>query len=108
MADHYHVIVELGLGSSLPQIVHAVNSYSVTAISKHLRLHPKPKIWQGKPWVVGITEEKMFWQKVSYVLLNPWKSGLVSHPLDDYPFSDIREWREREEDEFLLDLFEKE
>ncbi|MDZ4159172.1 MAG: hypothetical protein U1B80_05205, partial [Anaerolineaceae bacterium] len=46
-----------------------------------------------------------YWQTIAYTLLNPWHEGMVSNPLEPYPFSNLREWREMEGDEFLLDLF---
>ena len=49
----------------------------------------------------------MYWQKVAYTLFNPWRAGMVSDPLEPYPFSDIAVWIEREGEEFLLDLFSR-
>jgi len=47
----------------------------------------------------------MYWQKISYVLLNQWREGLVSDPMEPYPFSDLSEWLEREGEDFVKDLF---
>jgi len=49
----------------------------------------------------------MYWQKVAYTLFNAWREGLVSDPLEPYPFSDLAEWLEREGQEFLLDMFSR-
>ena len=47
----------------------------------------------------------MYWQKVAYTLFNPWRAGEVHDPLEPFEFSNIDEWRTREGDEFLIELF---
>jgi hypothetical protein len=47
----------------------------------------------------------MYWQTIAYTLLNPWREGLVRHPLERYPFSNIGWWLEQEGEMFLLDIF---
>ena len=105
MPDHYHVVLNVGKKKTISQILHDVNSFTATLINEELRNKTKVKIWQGKPWDEIIRSEEMYWQKVAYVLLNPWREGLVKEPLDSYLFSNIDEWREREGEEFLADLF---
>ena len=68
---------------------------------------PKIKIWQGDSWDEVIRNEEMYWQKIAYTLLNPWRAGLVKDPLDKFPFSDIADWVQREGEEFLLELFSR-
>jgi REP element-mobilizing transposase RayT len=108
LPDHYHVVLNVGEKKSISQILHAVNSYTVTCISQQLDSRTKVKIWQDRrPWDEVIRDEDMYWQKIAYTLFNPWREGLVSEPLEPYPFSDMAEWLEREGKEFLLDLFSR-
>jgi REP element-mobilizing transposase RayT len=107
LPDHYHVVLNVGQKKTISQILHAVNSYTATLINGRLGHDRKIKIWQGEPWDEVIRSETMYWQKVAYTLLNPWRAGLVSQPLERYPYSDIGEWLDREGEEFLLDLFSR-
>jgi putative transposase len=107
MPDHYHVLVNVGTEKTISQILHAVNSYIATEINKYLGKDPKVKIWQGNAWDVIVQNDHMYWQKIAYTLLNPWRAGLVEDPFDIYPFSDIGEWMEREGEGFLVDLYSR-
>lgn len=107
MPDHYHVVLNVGTKKTISQILHAVNSYVVTLISQQLDRKTKAKVWKGNPWDEVIRDEDMYWQKIAYTLLNPWREGLVSNPLEPYPFSNVAEWIGREGEEFLLDLFSR-
>ena len=82
-------------------------SYIVTLIAQHLGVTRKPKVWQGDPWDEAIRDENMYWQKVAYTLLNPWRKGLVDNPLDPYPYSSLGELLARESEGFVLDLFSR-
>ena len=77
----------------------------MTLISQELGGERKHKIWQGNCWDTVIRNERMYWQKIAYVLLNPWREGMVSDPMEPYPFSDLAEWLEREGEDFVKDLF---
>jgi REP element-mobilizing transposase RayT len=107
MPNHYHAVLTEGSIKTLSQILHAVNSYIVTSLSKQHTRSQKPKVFQGNPWVEAITEDDMYWQKVSYTLFNPWRDGKVKSPMDGYKFSDIERWIEDEGVEFMEDLFSK-
>ena len=96
LPDHYHIVLDVGHTKTISQILHAVNSYIDTQICRHLDVRPKIKVWQGDPWDEVIRNEEMYWQKVAYTLFNPWRAGLVTHPLDAYPYSDMARWRERD------------
>jgi hypothetical protein len=100
-------VLKVGKEKTVSQILHAINSYTVTLISQQLGHQLKVKVWQGKPWDEVIRDENMYWQKVAYTLFNPWREGLVRKPLEPYPFSDLVEWLDREGEEFLLDLFSR-
>ncbi|MBS3765219.1 transposase [Candidatus Bipolaricaulota bacterium] len=103
--DHYHLLLTTTQNANISQIIHRINSYSSTALNNHLNNESKEKIWQGKPWTELIRNEDMFWQKVAYILLNPWRAGLVENPLEEYHSSNLDEWKETKGKDFLLDLF---
>ncbi len=105
MPDHYHAVIVVGEKKTISQILHAIHSYTATLINQQLNSVDKVKIWQGKAWDIVARNESAYWRMVAYTLLNPWREGLVSDPLQSYPFSNIAEWREKEGDESLLDLF---
>lgn len=107
LPDHYHVVLGTGEEKTISQILHAVNSYTVTLINQQLGRQIKAKIWQGDPWDEVIRDETMYWQKVAYTLFNPWREGLVEDPLQLYPYSNLSDWLDREGEEFLLDLFSR-
>jgi len=86
MPDHYHVVLNVGQQKTISQILHAINSYTVTLVSQQLEQTLKPKIWEGNPWDEVIRSEEMYWQKVAYTLFNPWGEGLVSDPLSPIHF----------------------
>ena len=103
--DHYHLLIKTPEEKDISEIIHRINSYSATAINKQLENQLKEKIWQGTPWTELIRNKDMFFQKLSYILLNPWRDGLVDEPLEEYQFSNLNKWRERKGDDFLKDLF---
>jgi putative transposase len=105
MPDHYHAVITVGEKKTISQILHAVHSFTATIINQKFENTNKIRIWQGKAWDVVARDEAAYWRTIAYTLLNPWREGLVDDPLQPYPFSNITEWREREDDEFLLDLF---
>ena len=105
MPDHYHAVITPGGGKTIFQILHAVHSYTATLINQALGNTVKVKIWQGTAWDIVARDTDSSWRMCGYVLLNPWRAGLVKDPLQFYPFSNMADWRAREGDEFLLDLF---
>ncbi len=105
MPNHYHAVLTVGAEKTINQILHAVHSYTSTLVNRALGHQRKSRVWQHAAWDEVIRDEGMFWQKVAYTLLNPWRAGLVSHPLQDYPFSNLQEWKERVGEAFLQDLF---
>jgi len=105
MPDHYHAVITTEGKKTISQILHAVHSYTATLINQQLGNTSKTKIWQGKAWDIVARDDGAYWRMIAYTLLNPWREGLVENPLQPYPFSNITEWREREGDEFMLDLF---
>jgi len=105
--DHYHLLIATEKNENISKIIHRINSYSSTVLNKHLGNKEKEKIWQGNPWTELIRNEDMFWQKVAYILLNPWRAGLVENPLKEYHASNLNEWKEAKGSDFLRDLFSR-
>ena len=107
MSDHYHVLFDVGREKIISEIMHAVNSYIATVINKDLEKLGKIKIFQGRFWDEVIRSEDMYWQKVAYILLNPYREGLVRDPLEAFGYSNLKEWIQNEGEDFLLDLFSR-
>jgi len=105
LPNHYHAVIGLSEHHTLASFLHGVHSYSTTLINRKLDREEKIRIWRGKTWTVQLYLEHMFWQKVAYTLLNPWRAGLVDSPYDAFPFSNLGLWIEREGLEFVYDLF---
>ncbi|MBU1890779.1 transposase [Patescibacteria group bacterium] len=104
MPDHYHILLRILSNKSLSQIIYSINSYFAY---RHRKQFGIVRIWSRNTWDVWIRSEEMYWQKVAYVLLNPWRAGLVGIPYSDYPYSDISEWRMTYGIRFLNDIFEQ-
>ncbi len=104
LPDHSHVVLNVGTQKSISEILNSVNSYCATLINRKQGRKIKEKIWEGHPWDEVIRDEEMYWQKIAYTLLNPWRAGLVKDPFDPYPFSNMAEWLAREGMEFVQDL----
>ena len=107
LLDHSHVVLNVGTQKTISEILNSVNSYCATLINRKLEQKIKVKIWEGRPWDEVIRDEEMYWQKIAYTLLNPWRAGLVKNPFDPYPFSNMAEWLVREGMEFMQDLFSR-
>jgi REP element-mobilizing transposase RayT len=60
LPDHYHTILNVGRKKTISQILHAINSYTVTLISERFVHHTKVKVWEGRPWDEVIRDENMY------------------------------------------------
>ncbi len=105
MPDHYHAILEFTSNRTLTQILHDVHSLFVWRYHQELNERHVRRLWAHHSWDEWIRSETMYWQKVAYTLLNPWRAGLVDNPLDDYPGSNIAAWKERLTEKGLAELF---
>ncbi|MFH0952409.1 MAG: transposase [Patescibacteria group bacterium] len=104
MPDHYHLIIKFKGVYSLSTFLHSLHSFTANQLHS-LRKYPvHGRIW-NRAWDKWIRSESMLWQKISYVLLNPWRADLVAEPLSDYRYSDIAKWKREKGDDFLRDLF---
>jgi len=107
LPDHYHVLIELGDEEDISEILYAVNSYSAKLINEKLEGEEYEKIWRGNIYDEVIRSKKMYFQKLAYVLFNPWRAGLVDGPFIEYRFSNLDEWVESRGKDFVEDLFSK-
>ncbi len=105
MPDHYHAVVTPAGQVTLSRILHAVNSYTAHCIGRQLGAGRHVRIWQRRAWDVVIRNDSMYWHKIAYTLLNPWRAGLAPYPLAPYPYSDLEAWVACMGEAFVLELF---
>ncbi len=105
MPNHYHLVLRLNQKHTVSQILHNIHSFFVHEYCRLNDIKPR-RFWARHSWIVGIDTEKLYWQKIAYTLLNPYRAGLVKSSINDYPYSDISEWKRRKGEKFLCDLFE--
>ena len=107
LPDHYHAIIELSGDKDISQVLYAVNSYSAKLINEGINQDKARKIWQGEAFDEVIKSEDMYHEKLAYILLNPWREGLVDDPFGDYSYGNLSDIKKREGREFLEDLFSR-
>ena len=85
MPDHWHGLIELGEGESLPDLMRSFKAN----VSRRLRVH-----WPGLGPVWGksfhdraLRRDEDAIALARYIVLNPVRAGLV-HKVGDYPFWD--------------------
>jgi REP element-mobilizing transposase RayT len=83
MPDHWHGLIELGEGESLPALMRAFKGN----VSRRIHLH-----WPalGPVWAKSFHDRALRCQEdastaARYIVLNPRRAGLV-HRIGDYPF----------------------
>ncbi len=86
MNDHVHAVVT-PLGSwLLERLIHGWKSFTTHELCRsHGRMG---RIWQTEYFDRVIRNETELWEKVTYVLQNPWTRW---PELDDYPWLSVRE-----------------
>jgi REP element-mobilizing transposase RayT len=102
MPNHYHLLVTITLGKQISELLYSINSYS-----SHLLGKGKIKIWREHPWDEVIRYEDMFYQKMAYILLNPWRVKLVEDPLEITIRTNIQDIIQKNGKIYLEDLFQK-
>ncbi len=107
LPDHYHSLIQLDGEKTISQILHAIHSYTATAITTRLNAAKRPKVFQKGTWSEVIRSQDMYWQKAAYILMNPWRAGMVPHPLTPYPHSNLQDWLDAYGQVFMEDLFSK-
>ena len=104
MNNHYHLVVET-LEGNLSSGMRRLNStYTQRFNKKHQRVG---HLFQGRYKGILIDKENYFLEVIRYVVLNPVRAGLVSHPKDfewsSYgEISGINERKEKITTEYIL------
>ena len=83
MPDHVHAIIELGVGQTLPKVLHSLKLFTARKINKHLSRHGV--FWQHGYSDWAIRTEKTLNNTIRYCYANPVKKGLVESA-SDYPY----------------------
>ena len=107
LPDHYHALIKLNEKNRISRILYSIHSYSSKLINESLDRERPGKIWQGNAFDEVIKSENMYYQKLAYILFNPWRENRVNSPLETYEFSNIDEVLEEKGEEYLQDLFRK-
>ena len=107
MPDHYHVLIKIEGDKNLSQILYAVHSYSAKRINENIDRKDRQRVWQRDTFDEAIRSKNMYYQKIAYILFNPWRAGLVESPFGDYEFSNLDELVNKKGVEFVEDLFSK-
>jgi putative transposase len=85
--NHYHVIATSRKGTDLSKIMGRIHSYSGTLIRKVT--HCELPVWWNY-WDYCPRNEKDYFTRLNYLLMNPIKHGYVDN-LNDYPFSSFHQ-----------------
>jgi REP element-mobilizing transposase RayT len=71
MDDHVHALLHPLLGHVLESILHAWKSYPAHELLRTGR-HASP-VWQHESFDRIIRDDEEFWEKMRYIMGNPWK-----------------------------------
>lgn len=103
MPDHLHMILTINTNSRISDIMRDFKKYTSVAIKRYLldgnddkiyfqllKQVPKStkrsfKLWQDRFDDVSLYSEKTFLTKMSYIIFNPVRAGLVTKP-DEWPY----------------------
>ncbi len=83
MPDHVHAVIKPHSPATISGIMRRFKTYVAHEIGWG-------SIWGESFWSEGITDERTYREKASYVHNNPVKAGLVARP-QDYRFSSAKE-----------------
>jgi len=107
MPTHYSLILEHPWDLRITRFPHWVHSYSTKYINESMGNDTNTHIWQNNGRITEIENEDIYWQKVTDILLNPYRAGFSQTALDLYPYSNMRYWQKTVGEEFLIDLFSR-
>jgi putative transposase len=121
--NHFHMICR---SEKISNVIRSIKSYSAKKIIEQLKCDGKYsllkmfeekkrkdknvckyQIWQEGFMPKEIADEKMFYQKMHYVHLNPVKAGIVGNP-QDYVYSSAYDFYWGKVGKIKLDYFEYE
>ena len=83
MPDHIHLIIKPNRDYSLSRILKGIKGVSARLINRHRQ--SKGRVWQDESFDRIIRDVKELHQKIQYMYLNAFKSGLISNP-NEYRF----------------------
>ena len=85
MPDHWHGLVHLGEGETLPHVIGRLKSNS----ARHVRacLDPAPRIWAPAFHDRALRRDESLAEAARYILMNPVRAGLAPDP-GKYPYWD--------------------
>ncbi len=86
MGNHYHLIIETP-EANLSQGMHHLNMNYCQA--HHKRYNTVGHLFQGRFKAIVVDRESYLLELARYVVLNPVRAGLVSHP-EDWPWTSYR------------------
>ena len=94
MPDHVHLIIQPlkkaeGAVYSIAEILHSIKSYSANQINK--LLGRRGSVWLDENFDRIIRDEDEFLEKMSYIVNNPAKTGLIENP-EDYEWLYVKGW----------------
>jgi REP element-mobilizing transposase RayT len=85
MPDHWHGVLSLGEGDSLPRLVNRIKSNSARDVRRHCRV--EEKVWADGFHDRALRRDDDLVELARYVVLNPFRAGLVRR-IGDYPYWD--------------------
>ncbi len=83
MPDHVHSIIELGIGQTLPKVLHSLKLFTAREINKHLSRCGR--FWQAEYRDWAVRDETALNKMIRYCYLNPVRKGLVK-TAREYPY----------------------
>ena len=88
MPDHVHTILKPHKGVELSRIMKGIKGVSARQINQ--ARGARGTLWQGESWDRIIRDEAELGEKFNYMLMNPFKRGLVEDPwrYDGWFFND--------------------
>lgn len=78
MEHHYHAILRLDEGRSLPRFVGRLHTKTATFVNREDQT-PGRQVWR-QYWDTFIRTEGDFWSRINYIWRNPVKHGFCSAP----------------------------
>ncbi len=83
MPDHIHLVIKLGLGQTLPQVMQSLKGYTAKKINE--LKGQKGHVWQGQYYDHLIRKEEDMRSIIFYCYENPVRRNLIQEARD-YPF----------------------
>ncbi|MDZ7644075.1 MAG: transposase [Woeseiaceae bacterium] len=87
MPDHLHLAGSLN-SNPLPRVMHSLKSYTSKQLAS---MGVSPPVWQRGYHDHAIRDEKDYAIRISYLIDNPVRAGLVTRP-DEYPYLILPDW----------------